>query len=598
MKSNAFTCVAGCWFAAFLFVHPLSGATNVVTGILTNHATWSGTNLVQGTVTVTNGVVLTLTPGARVLMNTGATLVVRGQLQALGTASEPIYFTRRVAGQRWKQIVFAAAQPSRFQHCVIEYADCVGDHKDYYPTNCQPPLFAPRRYHEAVVALGSHVDFESCVFRNLPDDASGAEGDALAIVSDDPTYPGTAAANVRQCQFLSIGQGVHTRYSYVLVENCYFYGHSGDNDDVDLYGESTPPPMVRSNLFLNAQDDFINPTRCSALIIGNVFAGSTDHGVVLRDRCFPIVMNNVISNCNSGGIAIQNQCDALLINNTILNCSRGLRLFDHTDRRGPPYCLAPGSGKATVVNCVIWNCPTSFLLTDSPHPDDRGSHVTVSYSDVQGGTTNASISANSTLTWGPGNLAVNPSITNVFRLRPGSPCIDTGTNPNVFLTNGSVTLNQDHDGRPRPLDGNGDGVPGFDMGASEFLLASADSNGDGIPDGWCDRYGLNPIDPLVASGNPDQDPHTTLQEWVADTDPTDARSHLRIVAITNRPPWLVSLAAASNRLYTLQASTNLGGSIWTPVPGQSVSPPRSGPLVLTDTNPAPAKFYRLEVKLP
>ena len=112
--------------------------------------------------------------------------------------------------------------------------------------------------------------FEHPRFRNLPDGGTSAEGDALAVISDDPQNPGTATAHFDGCQFLSIGQGIHSRFSHILVENCYFTGHHGDNDDIDMYGESTPPPLIRNNVFLNpAHDDMINPTRCSAIIVGN-----------------------------------------------------------------------------------------------------------------------------------------------------------------------------------------------------------------------------------------------------------------------------------------------------------------------------------------
>ena len=120
------------------------------------------------------------------------------------------------------------------------------------------------------------------------------------------------------------------------------------------------------------------------------------------------MINNLIFNCSSAGIAVQNQCDALLLNNTIVNCGRGIRFFDHTGRWDPPYCLVPGSGKATVVNCIIWDCPTSMLLTDSPYEEDRGSHVTVIHSNVQGGQCSMSVSANSTVTWGDGNIDIDP----------------------------------------------------------------------------------------------------------------------------------------------------------------------------------------------
>ncbi len=419
--------------------------------VLTEDTTWLGTNTydLKSTVVVPEGVVLTIEPGCVVEMHSGVGINVYGRLLAEGTESEPIRFTHDAAGTAWERIMFVDADDSRLVHCIIEYSDCEGDHKDYYDDDCdaQTPL-PPRNYFQAVVAIASHVDIEGCVFQNLPSNSGNREGDAIAIISDDVDHPGDATANIIACQFLSIGQGVHTRFSYVLVEDCYFTGHHGDNDDIDLYGESDPPPLILNNVMLNpAHDDMINPTRCSAVIIGNIIGGSDDHGVVLRDKSSPVMINNLIFNCSSAGIAVQNQCDALLINNTIVNCRRGIRFFDHKDRRGPPYCLFPGSGKATIVNCIIRDCPTSLLLTDSPWEGDRGSHATVRFCNIEGGLDGTSVSANSTLAWDEGNIDEDPLFADAagedFHLKSlngrwdpaanewvvdavNSPCIDTG----------------------------------------------------------------------------------------------------------------------------------------------------------------------------
>jgi hypothetical protein len=66
---------------------------------------------------------------------------------------------------------------------------------------------------------------------------------------------------------------------------------------------------------------------------------------------------------------------------------------------------------------------------------------------------------------GVGNLTNEPGFVDAaagnYRLRPGSPCIDAGTNLSAILTS-------DLDGRPRPVDGNGDGLAVFDIGAYEY----------------------------------------------------------------------------------------------------------------------------------
>lgn len=581
-----------------------SAQTNRITGAVTNSTTWSGTNLLFGTVTIQTGVVVNIDPGTTMLMSNAATLVINGQLLANGTSNAPVLFTRAVAGQTWSRLRFVRAQASLLRHCTVEFANSAGTHLDYYDNDCNTNTVPPNRtYHEAIVALATHLDVDSCLFRNLPDTGAAAEGDALAIISDDPQMPGPASAHIHNCQFPSIGQAIHTRHAYVLVEGCTFSGKRGDNDDVDLYGESTPPPVIRFNTFLPGHEDKINPTRCSAIIYGNIVSGSDDHGIVLRDRGRPVVFNNVIFNCTSAGISVQNQCDALIANNTIFNSARGIRFFDHFDRAVPPYCLFRGSGRATILNCLIWNVTTPLELTDSTNGH---SMATIAWSDVRGAQSSLSISANSTLVWGAGNINLNPQCLNTnpiaplnFRLQSGSPCIDAGTNVGAFVTNLSVIVSNDFEGVPRPLDGNGNGTAQYDIGAYEFLLPTADSNGDGIPDGWTWQHRLDPTSPDTASANPDNDPHTTLEEWFADTNPVNALSFLRITAFSNAPAATVHFLSSSNRLYTLFAATNLTGeNTLQPVPGQIDIPGTGGPRTLLDTNAAPEKFYRVRARVP
>jgi hypothetical protein len=606
MKSIFATVLGG-----LLSAHVLSAATNILPTLITSDTTLSGTNLVQTTLVVTNGATLTLEPGTQMLMNTNATIVVYGQLLANGTSNQPISFTRATSAARWRQIRFVRAAQSRFRHCTIEYANCAGDHQNYYywdvpcDTNSQPRA---RNYTEAILGLATHLDFETCLFRNLVSGSGAGEGDAIAMISDDRTYPGPASAQILNCRFLSIGQGVHTRFAYVLIEGCTFSGKGGDNDCVDLYGESVPRPLIRRNLFMPGHEDAINPTRCSAVIIENTFIGGDDHGVVLRDKCQPVVMNNLIRNFTNACIAVQNQCDALIANNTIVNSARGIRFFDHFDRHGEPYCLYAGSGRATIVNNIIWNCTTSLELTDSP---DGHSWAAVSHCDVN--QASASVSANSTLIWGPGNINIDPQFVSTaagvsnYRLRTNSPCIDVGTNAATLTSsNWSGSVTNDLDGVPRPLDGNGDGIARYDIGAYEYLLPTADSNGDGVPDSWTWQYGLNPTAPNVGAEDPDNDGQNTHSEWVADTSPVDGESLFRISRIALSAAHLginVSFLSSSNRVYTLYWADNLLGApgVWSAIPGAIDIRGNGTTTTLSDSSTASThaqRFYRVGVEVP
>lgn len=54
---------------------------------------------------------------------------------------------------------------------------------------------------------------------------------------------------------------------------------------------------------------------------------------------------------------------------------------------------------------------------------------------------------------------------------------------------------------------------------------STDSDGDGLPDIWERKYGLNPFDPSDAALDSDGDTFSNTEEFVASTDPANPQSH-------------------------------------------------------------------------
>jgi YD repeat-containing protein len=121
----------------------------------------------------------------------------------------------------------------------------------------------------------------------------------------------------------------------------------------------------------------------------------------------------------------------------------------------------------------------------------------------------------------------------------------------------------------------------------------------GTPHWWLAEYGWSGDFDAAELTDSDQDGHLAWQEYVADTNPTNASSRLRITDFTSGLPVRVSFDPASaERLYTLQAASSLPGDGWTNVPGQGPRPGGGETDQMTDTNIAPARFYRVAVALP
>ncbi len=135
--------------------------------------------------------------------------------------------------------------------------------------------------------------------------------------------------------------------------------------------------------------------------------------------------------------------------------------------------------------------------------------------------------------------------------------------------------------------------------AERSFVMLNDSDGDGIPDYWALKYGLNPTNAATATNNADGDAFNNLQEYIADTDPTNPASYFHVTAVSNLPPWTVYFLSSTGRLYTLNAITNLVSGVWTNVPGAGPRLGAGGADTMRDTNmPPKGPFYRLKVTLP
>jgi hypothetical protein len=144
-----------------------------------------------------------------------------------------------------------------------------------------------------------------------------------------------------------------------------------------------------------------------------------------------------------------------------------------------------------------------------------------------------------------------------------------------------------------PLAGSGNNPANWLSAAADpGVVVATDRDGDGLPDAWEFRYGLNPGNNADAVEDSDDDGMTNLQEFRSGTDPRDANSVLRFDSVTLGDEFVtLTFTALENRSYTIQASAALGG-LWENLRNIAAGTGRIVDVPVATTNGI-AKFYRL-----
>lgn len=153
--------------------------------------------------------------------------------------------------------------------------------------------------------------------------------------------------------------------------------------------------------------------------------------------------------------------------------------------------------------------------------------------------------------------------------------------------------------------GHGGGNANLALFVNDLLITrgTGGDTTDGIPNSWWDRYGITGPN-RVAANDADSDTSPNLDEYIADTNPTNKLS-VFICRITNavKPRVTTTLQVGppttNSRVYDVWFKTNLvNNSNWTPL-GLNISGAANGSAVsFTVTNTDPKRIYRTGVKLP
>lgn len=121
-------------------------------------------------------------------------------------------------------------------------------------------------------------------------------------------------------------------------------------------------------------------------------------------------------------------------------------------------------------------------------------------------------------------------------------------------------------------------------------------DGDGIPGWWEIQCGLDPLTPCASGTDSDDDGMTDVEEFIADTNPTNSASQLPAIAWSNH--GIVMRETSTNRIYSLWWSTNLldEPQVWMLQPPETKG--TGGHLIFMITNASPVNAYRTGVRLP
>ena len=141
-------------------------------------------------------------------------------------------------------------------------------------------------------------------------------------------------------------------------------------------------------------------------------------------------------------------------------------------------------------------------------------------------------------------------------------------------------------------------VPAYKTWVTNVMNPTGDLNGNGIPNYWEEQYGT--ITGLVASADNDVDGFSNLQEYIADTNPTNAASFFKINSFVAQADQTVMLLGSTVRQYQVFYTTNdlaATNLIWIAANTNKIWGAGTNSFI-TVTNTADKAFYRLKVSLP
>ncbi|MBT4407658.1 MAG: hypothetical protein HOC79_07290, partial [Euryarchaeota archaeon] len=256
----------------------------------------------------------------------------------------------------------------------------------------------------------------------------GLNGGGVSISNASPTLKNLI---VKNCTAF-YGGGIFVSYSSSLLDSIKVFNNTSQSNgggvyldysnavlnNVSIYNNTTVSGGHAAGLFINNDyQDTSSPKIIQSLIEGNT--ADYGAGAIYMDACNPIFYKTNIINNVGGWQSIAN----------------------------PGGVFVTGTSNASFTNCIIQDNSDDEIEID---PNGNPSFVSIYYSNVEGGQDSIVTNDNGTVTWGDGNIDVDPMF------------VDTA-NGNYHLLATSQLINAGH---PDSLDSDGSRA---DMGAYPYL---------------------------------------------------------------------------------------------------------------------------------
>lgn len=130
------------------------------------------------------------------------------------------------------------------------------------------------------------------------------------------------------------------------------------------------------------------------------------------------------------------------------------------------------------------------------------------------------------------------------------------------------------------------------------VSGAGDTDGDQIPNAWEIRHQLNPLESNSPEANADGDWMTDYEEYLADTDPTNAASFFITTELTAEAVSLTVPTSSVDRVYGIYSTETLmdDPQYWASIAQEQTG--TGAAITFTITNDSPGASFRTGVRLP